>query len=997
MSLVVRKIIPGLICFALLSQPVQNQKAFNNQSERLLSREVVTKISNSHLGGENARPNLELPTETAGAELLSQFGGTCENVAVEGNVVFMNEGNKLIIVDISVPNSPSKLGNPLFFEAGISALSVENNYLYIGTGNNGLHILDVSNPNDPSEISHLAIPGFIWEVTISSHYAYVAANQLFIIDISNPAQPNIDSQWGINIKAVVVSKSYAYAINNSTSLYVIDITNPNDPIGVGYYDSKGILDSFQDVTIFGSYVILANNNGPYYSTSGLKVIDISDPTAPKVVGELYKPTYKLAICGINICALSIDSSLNNELDFVDISNPATPNVIGSFDSSSNLADITVLGNKAFLADKTEGLRIIDISDQISIYRESFLDINTMSAAGLAISGSYLYVQKMVYIDLGFTYGLSVIDVSQPNVPREVGFYNPLSCDIFKISGTYLYMFSNFGNFRIVDISDPTNPVQVYAYNIAGRITDFIISGTLIYAADSDIGFRVFDISDLSAVSEIGDVPFSNASSLAVYGSYSYVIDNNSNLHIIDIENSHAPSEIGNYQLAEPNGTISAIAVSGSYLYVYGMNFHVFDLAQPSSPVDIYDYYLNFSSYGGMSIIGSFAYLSSSSEGIFILDISDPHLPKELDRYDKISTPSYLSATSILIADSVAYIIDGFRLSILNISDPIGAYELSSYKMTALGRANRVKVVGTKAYITSDDSFDIIDLSEPSIPREVGQYQLGRIYQNLPVIPYDFEISGQNAYILTSKGLEIVDISDSAAPIKAGYYQLPGNSPNNPKQRGLVVSGDYAYVALLDKGLRIINISNSGSPFEAGTYNPQNKTIDSVFVSNNYAYVSSNDAWGDLQILDISNPTKPLLVGDYKTPNNYIRGFSISNTNLLLEEGYGDNSNVLVLDVTNPTLPVQIGQCGQIANISGSILDNTYAYIGLIDKGWAIYDVSNPTTCHPIYRYSMYHMFGHYITWITVVGNLVLTADQAGGLWIFNVSKFSILYLPIIER
>ena len=250
----------------------------------------------------------------------------------------------------------------------------------------------------------------------------------------------------------------------------------------------------------------------------------------------------MAECGSYICALTHDTAYSSKtnLDFVDISNPAVPRVVGSFSSSGNLFDLKTEAGLAIVADPDIGLRIIDISDPISIYEEGSIILETLSDADLAISGSYLYVQKVVYIDNGFTIGLSILDISNPSSPREIGYYEGINGFDMQISGSHLFV--TFGSqLEIYDISDPINPVIVYSSNYTNTdFTDFVISGDFLYVVDSTIGFRIFDISNLSSVSEISVVPLPSAYTLAVFGSNSYVIDTNKYLHVIDISNPYTP-------------------------------------------------------------------------------------------------------------------------------------------------------------------------------------------------------------------------------------------------------------------------------------------------------------------------------------------------------------------------------------------------------------------------------------------------------------------------
>jgi hypothetical protein len=105
---------------------------------------------------------------------------------------------------------------------------------------------------------------------------------------------------------------------------------------------------------------------------------------------------------------------------------------------------------------------------------------------------------------------------------------------------------------------------------------------------------------------------------------------------------------------------------------------------------------------------------------------------------------------------------------------------------------------------------VIDVSNPSSPREVGAY-------DTPGNASGVAISGAYAYVADGgAGLRVIDISNPSSPREVGFYDTPGYA------RGVAVSGAYAYVADSEGGLVILRFLGAGgtpTPTPPGTSTP----------------------------------------------------------------------------------------------------------------------------------------------------------------------------------
>ena len=106
---------------------------------------------------------------------------------------------------------------------------------------------------------------------------------------------------------------------------------------------------------------VANAGDLLYMGSGarMRVIDISDPVSPTVVGEVWLPgvVEDLAVDeGYAVVALGDDG-----VRVVNVNVPTAPRVVGAVDTPGNALGIAVADGYVYVADDREGLRVIDLS------------------------------------------------------------------------------------------------------------------------------------------------------------------------------------------------------------------------------------------------------------------------------------------------------------------------------------------------------------------------------------------------------------------------------------------------------------------------------------------------------------------------------------------------------------------------------------------------------------------------------------------------------------
>jgi hypothetical protein len=268
-------------------------------------------------------------------------------------------------------------------------------------------------------------------------------------------------------KGVALFGNYAYVADYTSGLQIIDISNPSNPTFEGSYDTPDVA---YGVAISKYYAYVVDGN------SGLQIIDIRNPLNPTFKGSYDTPGLALGVAVSSNYAYVADFS--SGLQIIDISDPATPIFKGSYDTPDYAHEIALSGNYAYVADYGAGLQIIDISDLSNPTLKGPYDMLNCTKA-VAVSGNYAYVA-----DQGS--GLQIVDISDPANPTFKGSYDTLNwAEGVALSGSYAYVAAWDSGLQIIDISDPSNPTFKGSYDTPGLAHEVAVSSNYAYVADED--------------------------------------------------------------------------------------------------------------------------------------------------------------------------------------------------------------------------------------------------------------------------------------------------------------------------------------------------------------------------------------------------------------------------------------------------------------------------------------------------------------------------------
>ncbi|WP_154898260.1 Calx-beta domain-containing protein [Gimesia maris] len=290
----------------------------------------------------------------------------------------------------------------------------------------------------------------------------------------------------------------------------------NNIIELGFFDTL----SAQSVQVVGDTAYVADN------TSGLRILDISDPSNISELGSFDTFGYAVGVQVVGDTAYIADYS--SGLRVLDISDPANISELGSFDTPGIARSVQVVGDTAYVADNTSGLRVLDISDPSNISELGSFDTPSY-AAGVQVVGGTAYVADD-------SSGLRVLDISDPSNISELGSFDTFGYAVgVQVVGDTAYVADYSFGLRILNISDPSNISELGSFDTPDHARSVQVVGDTAYIADNSSGLRVLDISDPSNISELGSFDtFGYAVGVQVVGDTAYVADGPSGLRVLEI-------------------------------------------------------------------------------------------------------------------------------------------------------------------------------------------------------------------------------------------------------------------------------------------------------------------------------------------------------------------------------------------------------------------------------------------------------------------------------
>jgi hypothetical protein len=285
--------------------------------------------------------------------------------------------------------------------------------------------------------------------------------------------------------------------------------NPFDAPGrlldVGVYQ-RGILE------VSGNLIALDAESGYTYlaGTFGQRVVDVHSVTNPAVIGQSVDVPAANDICVVSNVAYLLDANWSPFLRVMDVSTPATPVLRASVDLLNYGYDLAVASNGVYVST-WYGTEVFDVAVPTNpvlraVNASLYPDV-------LRSDGSHLYAEGARGAVSGNANEFRVIDLSTPTNPVVVGTCAPAAlltdydrlCRDMEVSGGYAFAAYGSNEVTVIDVRDPTNPVVCARLPLPEPARALALTSNYLFAGCWSYGVIVFDIRCPTNAVQCGEV------------------------------------------------------------------------------------------------------------------------------------------------------------------------------------------------------------------------------------------------------------------------------------------------------------------------------------------------------------------------------------------------------------------------------------------------------------------------------------------------------------
>jgi hypothetical protein len=620
----------------------------------------------------------------------------------------------------------------------------EGNTLYF-TDYYGFNIYDISDMANPFPIGRIGTPGFSCNFVIQGDYVFIADwTGLSVVSITDHANPQVVFFTELfKAQDVEVNGDYLFvAVGEGVRSY--NISNPEEPIELDYlHITPGSID-FSGLAItdyalyFGNMLTLFSINYTYPAN-----LVIENQTNFNTGGSFWgnfakKDNYLYAASSLGICIYDISDPFNPDKQY-----QGTP--IGSSNYDVNIeGDIMCVSHNS---SKWGLFNITNPIDPVELYISENSPFNHRFAIG-QLKDNYAFFMDH-WEDNGNGYTIHIFDILNPEEPQEVG-------DIKSVNGeslaTCLFVKDDIeyalvgqdnltdnhaGYMRVMDVSDPGNPVLVSTLEIPGSVYSIATDGSdyaFVKAATWGIvPYKLHRLYQIN-ISDLGNSYIVSDYALNISTGYMASKDMsvfNDRLYVVDIKNLYIFKYNGN--VLELSGSTDVYGENGrgikitnsDYGYIAGgdYGFQIYNISNPAQPLFL-TYFNTDGNAFGMDVAGGYAYVADYENGLVILDISQ----NIATFVSQINTAS--PAMLVTVYDMIAYVIlENGDFEFINISDPENPQSFGTYNSS--GETKNIAVSSSNGYLHIADYLDFAIIENLTV--------------GLPEIPGNTEMNTFNTY------------------------------------------------------------------------------------------------------------------------------------------------------------------------------------------------------------------------------------------------------------
>ena len=486
-----------------------------------------------------------------------------------------------------------------------------------------------------SEVGSIDLPGSSQDLLLNGEAAYVCAgvNGLYVVDVSDREDLSlVDSldNGGVGdrfTRDLSLSGNRLAVAEGEGGVRIVDVTDPLAPVALGSYDP-------------GDYVVdvaFSTEDVLYLSlrSTGLMVLDISDPAQPDSVGILEMDILfllNLEVLG-NVVYLTetLGYGMQGQIHIVSIADPFHPVLAQTLDSGGSPSNVRVVGERAYVAASFGGLEIYGSFDDYG-----FLKVGVHEPYGRLVAVGSANNLILAADDNGLVWPFLLGEGEVLTRGKAVDLGGEIA-DV--VVGNEKAFVSFVGENRIdeLEIPDPDRIEYLRSIELTDEAPGMMLADSLLYVANASAGLRIYDISAAGESPLIGsfvtgdgaetNLGAAGANRVVVESTTAYVVTDSAglSLFILDVTDPAVPAYLGGVSTIRK---AVDVAVSSGFVYipVRASSGYVIDATDPVHPVRLPD-------EGGLvaarrlDVVAEAIFAARRDHGLTILDINDPGDPE----------------------------------------------------------------------------------------------------------------------------------------------------------------------------------------------------------------------------------------------------------------------------------------------------------------------------------------------------------------------------------
>ena len=648
------------------------------------------------------------------------------------------------------------------------------------------------------------------------------------------AGPRFDlvGQVGGEPSALVVSGAIAY-LAQGPRLLALDISDPAQPREVwrsAPHDAR-----FTSLGLDGHRLA--------YTTAGqVGLFDVRDPTWPVEVSSYPLPSSGVTIAGDDLFVTGNPNTFGTSyearlhvLDVADLTHPvevaanAAPSLLDHASAVPGPAlgpgggdgGVVVAGTYAYLSGSDSGaprsrgqVRVVDIANPLAPTQ-----VGGITFAGDSAQPRIVPTADRVYaLSTGYGWGgghawLTAFDRASGHLlapPTDVGPAYGLAVD-----GTLAYLTTQQAGgqaaLQVFDVHDVAHPVSLSSIAVESTGRGVVLAGQRVLVM-TPTGFRVFDRTDpIHPRARGGYAAYTTASAPLVRDGMGYALGSagsaDADLIVFDLTDPSRPWPVARLKL--PGARFVGLLGSTAVVSFFGSDaahggIYLVDVSNAWQPRQVGVFLTD--AVWETAAQGTTVYLlaGEGTETVHVVDVSVPRQPKELGAFD-VGHPQ-----QIAVSGAYVYLLTGAPpadpvLQIYDVSDRSQARLIATRSslqlhpsMGTIAWPTSLAITGTSMYVGGMGGLQVLDVSDPSQPHEVGVYRTTGAFG--PVVAADRIVYGFDGV-----RLDAIDVTDPAHPtLIASEQRLTINQPE------IAAAGDFVYLAGTT-GLEVFRVRPPAGP------------------------------------------------------------------------------------------------------------------------------------------------------------------------------------------